>query len=213
MNLQSSKELLGHHILYFFLEGTGIYIKICELTNEALRYIFVNKITTLAAYDRQMGSLSWGPVSRCCHQVMALFEKQGLNTIIIFESMRSLILENGRTGMGKRTGKPSSRGIQVLIIHLFRRHEKTCLVPFANNKGADQPAHSRSLISAFVFRCLGYIIPILAISKNPRLSLAFVAEQVGLSLTWFHTSKDRFSRDGAMYAYLCFLKDSVPVAT
>ena len=33
-------------------------------------------------------------------------------------------------------------------------HEKTCLVSYANSKGADQPAHPRSLISAFVFRCL-----------------------------------------------------------
>ena len=38
--------------------------------------------------------------------------------------------------------------------------------PYANNKGADQPAHPRSLISAFVVRCLGSIIPILAKSKN-----------------------------------------------
>ena len=30
-------------------------------------------------------------------------------------------------------------------------HEKTWLIPYANNKGADQPAHPRSLISAFVF--------------------------------------------------------------
>ena len=44
-------------------------------------------------------------------------------------------------------------------------HEKMCLMPYANNKGADQPAHPRSLISAFVVRCLDSIIPILAISK------------------------------------------------
>ena len=30
------------------------------------------------------------------------------------------------------------------------RHEKTCLRGFGNNTGADQPAHTRSLISAFV---------------------------------------------------------------
>ena len=30
------------------------------------------------------------------------------------------------------------------------RREKTCLRGFANNTGADQPAHSRSLIRAFV---------------------------------------------------------------
>ena len=32
------------------------------------------------------------------------------------------------------------------------RREKTCLRGFANNTGADQPAHPRSLISAFVIR-------------------------------------------------------------
>ena len=32
------------------------------------------------------------------------------------------------------------------------RREKTCLRGFANNTGADQPAHTRSLISAFVIR-------------------------------------------------------------
>ena len=30
-------------------------------------------------------------------------------------------------------------------------HEKMCLMSYANNKGADQPAHLRSLMSAFVF--------------------------------------------------------------
>ena len=34
------------------------------------------------------------------------------------------------------------------------RHKKTCLRRFANNKGADQPAHARSLISTFVIRFL-----------------------------------------------------------
>ena len=34
------------------------------------------------------------------------------------------------------------------------RREKTCLRGFANNKGADQPAHPRSLISAFNIRLL-----------------------------------------------------------
>ena len=32
-------------------------------------------------------------------------------------------------------------------------------------KGADQPAHPRSLISAFVFRCLDSIIPLLATAE------------------------------------------------
>ena len=36
--------------------------------------------------------------------------------------------------------------------------EKTCLRGVATNKGADQPAHPRSLISAFVIRYLESII-------------------------------------------------------
>ena len=38
------------------------------------------------------------------------------------------------------------------------RREKTCLRGVANNTGADQPAHPRSLISAFVIRFLESII-------------------------------------------------------
>ena len=42
-------------------------------------------------------------------------------------------------------------------------------IPYANNKGADQAAHPRSLISAFVVRLLDRIIPILATNKISRL--------------------------------------------
>ena len=47
------------------------------------------------------------------------------------------------------------------------RREKTCLRGFANNLGADQPAHPRSLISAFVVRFLGSIICQLAAGEIP----------------------------------------------
>ena len=43
--------------------------------------------------------------------------------------------------------------------------EKTCLQGFANNKGADQPAHPRSLISDFVIPVLENIISRLATSE------------------------------------------------
>ena len=39
-------------------------------------------------------------------------------------------------------------------------------MPYANNKGADQPAHPRSLISAFVVRCLDSIISLVSIICN-----------------------------------------------
>ena len=43
------------------------------------------------------------------------------------------------------------------------------VLAYANNKGADQPAHARSLISAFFVRCLDSMIPLLAIAKISRL--------------------------------------------
>ena len=52
-------------------------------------------------------------------------------------------------------------------------HTKTCLMPDANNKGADQPVHPRSLISTFVVRCLNSTICILAISKSFKILAIF----------------------------------------
>ena len=47
-------------------------------------------------------------------------------------------------------------------------HVKMCLMPYANNKGADQPEHLRSPISTFDVRCLDGMICTLAISKFSR---------------------------------------------
>ena len=59
-----------------------------------------------------------------------------------------------------------------LYISAFRLygpgHAKMCLMPYANNKGADQPAHPHNLISTTVVRCLDSMICILAISKVSR---------------------------------------------
>ena len=46
---------------------------------------------------------------------------------------------------------------------------KNLFMPYANNKGADQPVHLRSLISAFVVRCLDSIIPLVSISNISSL--------------------------------------------
>ena len=64
------------------------------------------------------------------------------------------------------------------------RREKTCLWRFANNKGADQPAHPRSLISAFLIRLLESIISRLATSEISYFLLVSEAEQAGLNLTF-----------------------------
>ena len=65
-------------------------------------------------------------------------------------------------------------------------------MPHANNKGADQPAHPRSLISAFVVRSLDNIISLVSRSEISRFSLVSVAEQAGLNVTRSQTSKDTF---------------------
>ena len=45
------------------------------------------------------------------------------------------------------------------------RREKTCLPELVNNKNVDQPAHWRSLISAFVIRLLERFISSIATSE------------------------------------------------
>ena len=55
---------------------------------------------------------------------------------------------------------------------------------YANNKGADQHAHPRSLISTFVVLCLDSTTPLVVVFEISRLQLASAAEQAGLNLTW-----------------------------
>ena len=68
---------------------------------------------------------------------------------------------------------------------------------YANTKGADQPAHPRSLISAFVVRCLDNVMSQVSLTKISSLMQASVAEQASLSLTWLKTLEDIFSHDEA----------------
>ena len=53
---------------------------------------------------------------------------------------------------------------------------------YANNKAANQPAHLRSLISAFVVHCLDSIISLDSIAEISRLQLVSVAAQASLCL-------------------------------
>ena len=62
------------------------------------------------------------------------------------------------------------------------RREKTCLRGFTINKGADQPAHPRRLISALVIRLLESITPRLATREISMFQLVTVVEQAGLNL-------------------------------
>ena len=85
-------------------------------------------------------------------------------------------------------------------------------MPYASNKGADQSAHPRSLISAIVIHCLGSIIPLVSISKISSLYLALylasVAAQASLSLPWSQTPKTSFLMTRLIFS---LLMSSVPL--
>ena len=66
------------------------------------------------------------------------------------------------------------------------------VLSYANNKGADQPAHPRSLISVIVVHCLDSIIHLLAIAEISRPYLVSSAEQANWSLNWSQTLKTGF---------------------
>ena len=73
-------------------------------------------------------------------------------------------------------------------------HKKTCLMSYANNKGADQPAQSDQ---RFVVRSLDSVMSLVSVTKIPSRMLASVAEQSSLSLAWSETPEDTFCRDEA----------------
>ena len=72
-----------------------------------------------------------------------------------------------------------------------------CLMSYSNNKGADQSAHPRSLISAFVVYCLDIVMSLVSVTKISSLMQASVSEQASLSPTWSETTEDTFSHDEA----------------
>ena len=72
-------------------------------------------------------------------------------------------------------------------------------MPYANNKGADQPAHLRSLISTFVVCCLDSIISRFYIQNfKPLASFCGCAGQLESYLA--ENPEDRFSHDVAHLA-------------
>ena len=76
--------------------------------------------------------------------------------------------------MSTRLSETKSTNRQRLIgsghtITIEPGHEKICLMSYANNKGADQTAHPRNLICAFVVRCLDSLIALDSIAEISRL--------------------------------------------
>ena len=80
-------------------------------------------------------------------------------------------------------GPPLTKLSRSVHVYIYAPQcEITCLLGFANNKDADQPAHPCSLISAFVIHYLKSIISKLATSESSIFQLVSVAEETGLSL-------------------------------
>ena len=89
----------------------------------------------------------------------------------------------------------STNTIRYSVLFIYEPgHEKMCLISYANNKVADQPAHPRSLISAFVVSCLDSIISLDSMAEMSRLYIASVATQAGLCLAWSESPEDTFYR-------------------
>ena len=61
--------------------------------------------------------------------------------------------------------------------------------------------HPRSLMSAFIIRCLDSIMHLFFIPDISSLYIASVAAQADLRLPWSQTPENRFSRDEAHIMY------------
>ena len=68
------------------------------------------------------------------------------------------------------SSKQLSRAMRKCVLCHMRTTKAQISLRGANNNGADQPAHPRSLISAFVVRCLDSIISLDSIAEISRLA-------------------------------------------
>ena len=87
--------------------------------------------------------------------------------------------------------------------------EKICHQGFANNEGADQPAHPHRLISAFVIRFLESIISRLATREISIFWLVSVVEETGLSFGLSETPKTAFVASRPKCVLLSHLRHKV----
>ena len=62
-----------------------------------------------------------------------------------------------------------AKAVKNILEYQWATLWENLFIPYANNKGADQPAHPRSLINAFVVRCLVSIKSLLATAEIPSL--------------------------------------------
>ena len=122
-----------------------------------------------------MLTYTFGVNLQLCFTVQSRADKASLNKHTV--SPEPLLVQNRRTVGTEDSGQNSTAyifkncacAISTIILWIDTlygpRREKTCLRRCANNKGADQPVHPHSLISAFIIRLLESIISMHATSK------------------------------------------------
>ena len=94
-----------------------------------------------------------------------------------------------------RSSKGSSRSTSPLWRKKVRAKSwQNLSMPCANNKSADQPLHSRNLISTFVIR-----LPRQYNTYGCYIRHLKTLAQAGLSLALSHVSEDRFSHEWRIY--------------
>ena len=87
-------------------------------------------------------------------------------------------------------------------LNLLKVREEFCHRGSANNKGADQLAHRRSLISAFAVHLFDSIILKLAPSEISLFFLVSVAEKAGFGMLLSETLKTGFVASMLIYIHV-----------
>ena len=105
-------------------------------------------------------------------------------------------------GIGNIHSAKSETPLIVKISITFKCSTGNVFMQYANNKGAGQPAHPRSLISTFIVRCLHSIRSLVSISEISSLYLASVAAQTCLCLPWSQTPKTGYLMTRLKYRWI-----------
>ena len=91
------------------------------------------------------------------------------NCLVTMTTTQTAVRYRRRHLLRKLRPRKMGRFQRALVFLIRAMSWENLFLPYANNKGADQPAHLCSLISAFLVCCLGSIIPVVSISKISRL--------------------------------------------
>ena len=123
--------------------------------------------------------------------------------------LRELILKIKSAGDTKKKHEKLHSTSRQRNVTNGPRRQKTCLQGFGNNTGADQPAHMRSLIRAFVIRFQEKNICRLATDEISIFWLVSIAEESVLKLALSETLKTDFlSTMPKEHVILCIRKNS-----